>query len=128
MAEQASGKAIALEVGPRVINACGSLNLYQSADALRKSMLVITHDTGMMHIAAALRKKIITVWGNTVPEFGMSPFYPKGMHLNTSIAVNGLACRPCSKIGYSSCPKGHFKCMNDIDIEELKQIVNSYFA
>lgn len=110
--EHAAGQAI---VGPNVVNLCGRLTLHQSASVVRQAGKVLTHDTGLMHIAAAFRKEIVSVWGNTIPEFGMYPFYPTGMKLNTSIEVVGLSCRPCSKIGFERCPKGHFKCMQDID-------------
>ncbi|RTQ44044.1 glycosyl transferase, partial [Hymenobacter gummosus] len=69
--------------------------------------------TGQMHIAAAFRKEIISVWGNTVPEFGMYPFRTEFRALE----VEGLGCRPCSKIGYEKCPQGHFRCMRDIRID-----------
>jgi ADP-heptose:LPS heptosyltransferase len=102
-------------LGSKVFNACGKYNLFQSASIIRQSSLVISHDTGMMHIAAAFNKKIISVWGNTVPEFGMYPYMP-AHHENSFIAeVKNLSCRPCSKIGKTSCPKGHFKCMNDLN-------------
>jgi ADP-heptose:LPS heptosyltransferase len=68
---------------------------------------VITHDTGMMHIAAAFKKPIISIWGNTVPAFGMYPYMPGNTHLSKIVEVDGLSCRPCSKIGYNKCPKGH---------------------
>jgi ADP-heptose:LPS heptosyltransferase len=78
----------------------------------------------MMHIAAAFGKKIISLWGNTVPQFGM---YPYMSHKDSKIfEVKNLKCRPCSKIGYAKCPKGHFKCMNDIDEKEIvNYIVNT---
>lgn len=108
-----TGAAIAQACGEPVFNACGKFNLNQSASLLRQSQLVITHDTGLMHIAAALKKKIYSVWGNTVPAFGMYPYKPgEGSKI---IEVKNLACRPCSKIGHSRCPKGHFRCMNDIN-------------
>jgi len=66
-----------------------------------------------MHIAAAFGKKIYSVWGNTVPLFGMSPY--KANKDSKMIEVKDLNCRPCSKIGYAKCPKGHFKCMQEID-------------
>ena len=74
-----------------------------------------------MHIAAAFRKKIISVWGNTVPQFGMYPYMPNAPKLtnNIMVEVKNLSCRPCSKIGYTKCPKGHFNCMNLIDENEL---------
>lgn len=97
-----------------VFNACGKFTLNGSASLIEQSELVITHDTGLMHIAAALRKKIISVWGNTVPEFGMYPFLPYGDGESVILENKGLYCRPCSKIGYDRCPKKHFRCMNDL--------------
>ena len=91
--------------------------------------VVISHDTGLMHIAAAFRKKIISVWGNTIPEFGMYPYYPtsenEDVFENNIVEVKGLSCRPCSKIGYDKCPKGHFKCMQMIDTEGVIMLANS---
>jgi len=76
-----------------------------------------------MHIAAAYKKPIISLWGNTVPSFGMTPHYGSGMVPNTIVQVNKLWCRPCSKIGYKKCPLGHFKCMEKIEVEQVLQIV-----
>jgi ADP-heptose:LPS heptosyltransferase len=85
----------------------------QSAFLIKNSQYVITHDTGMMHIASAFGKKIFSVWGNTIPEFGM---YPYMAHEDSRIIeVKDLNCRPCSKIGFSKCPKGHFNCMQEIN-------------
>ena len=80
---------------------------------IKNSAYVISHDTGMMHIAAAFKKKIYSVWGNTIPEFGMYPYLSDKN--SKMIEVKDLSCRPCSKIGYDKCPKGHFKCMQEID-------------
>ncbi|HEY9113981.1 MAG TPA: glycosyltransferase family 9 protein [Bacteroidales bacterium] len=94
-----------------VYNLCGKLNLNQSASLIRQSNLVITNDTGLMHIAAAFNKPIISIWGNTVPQFGMYPYLPGSEELSFISEVNNLKCRPCSKLGYSKCPKRHFNCM-----------------
>ncbi len=93
-----------------VYNGCGKFSINQSASVLKGATYVFTHDTGMMHIAAALKKNIFSIWGNTLPEFGMYPYRTKF----TILENKKLSCRPCSKIGYDKCPKGHFKCMNDI--------------
>jgi len=98
-----------------IYNACGKYNLNGSASLVRQAEKVVSHDTGLMHIAAAFGKEIISVWGNTIPEFGMYPFRTRYKVLE----VHGLSCRPCSKIGYSKCPKGHFKCMRDIPFDDL---------
>lgn len=111
----AEGALIAAEVGPSVQNYCGKCDLHQTARFIRDASKVITHDTGMMHIAAAFQKEIISIWGNTIPEFGMYPYYPKNKQGNKVLEVSNLPCRPCSKIGYAKCPKGHFKCMQEIN-------------
>ena len=108
-----------------MINACGELKLHESASVVRQAEKVISHDTGMMHIAAAFGKKIISIWGNTIPEFGMYPYYSNGENNNITIEVDGLSCRPCSKIGYEKCPKGHFKCMNQINFDKVIDLANS---
>ncbi len=95
------------------INLCGQLSIDQSALLMKNALKVYAHDTGMMHIAAALRKPIVSIWGNTIPEFGMTPYYPSDFDDANSVImeVDNLKCRPCSKIGFDTCPKGHFKCM-----------------
>lgn len=106
------------QCGNNVINACGKYTINQSASLIRQSGKVITNDTGLMHIAAAFRKPIISVWGNTVPAFGMYPYLPEEFSNNSRILeVKNLSCRPCSKLGYERCPKHHFRCMNDQDVD-----------
>ncbi|MBS1618280.1 MAG: glycosyltransferase family 9 protein [Bacteroidetes bacterium] len=108
-------------------NACGEFTLNQSASVVQQSQLVATNDTGLMHIAAALKKKIISLWGNTVPEFGMYPYYGHALIDNKIMQVRGLSCRPCSKIGYDECPKGHFKCMRNISDKEVAAAINTLY-
>ncbi len=108
------GERVQKIIGENVVNLCGKTSLHQSALVIRNAKKVMTHDTGMMHIAAAFQKEIISVWGNTIPEFGMYP-YLKDMNKSTVFQIENLKCRPCSKIGYKKCPKGHFKCMKNQD-------------
>lgn len=117
--EDAERGAIISSTVPNTYNMCGKLSINQSAYLIQQAESVITHDTGMMHIAAAFQKKIYSIWGNTVPEFGMYPYLADSS--SKMIEVKGLSCRPCSKIGYKKCPKGHFKCMNDIDLNLFAQ-------
>jgi ADP-heptose:LPS heptosyltransferase len=100
------------ELGKRALiyNGCGKFNLNQSASLVKQAKYVFTHDTGMMHIAAAFKKEVFSIWGNTIPMFGMYPYQTKF----TILENNKIDCRPCSKIGYNKCPKGHFKCMKGI--------------
>ena len=106
-------KEIEAAVGLTIYNACGQYNLNQSASLIKQASKIISHDTGLMHIAAAFKKDILSVWGNTVPAFGFAP-YMAGKE-SKIIEVLHLSCRPCSKIGYDKCPKGHFKCMSNIN-------------
>ncbi len=105
-----------------ILNACGTYTLHQSASLVRQAQLLITHDTGLMHIGAAFQKKIISIWGNTVLQFGMFPYRtdPASVYFQ----VDGLSCRPCSKIGHKRCPKKHFKCMMDQDIGGIAASAN----
>ena len=126
--DRTEGDEIASVDNIKIYNSCGKFNLNESADLVRKSKFIITHDTGLMHIAAAFKKPIISVWGNTLPGFGMGPYYGEAIITNRLSEVHGLACRPCSKIGYKKCPKGHFKCMQLQDITAIKQMVTDLFA
>ncbi len=144
--DKSTGEVLA-ELDPiRVYNACGKFSLNESADLVRKAKLIISHDTGLMHIAAAFRKPVISVWGNTVPAFGMTPYINRpgapAVQVNgTSLAITGnenggtemmevpgLPCRPCSKIGYNACPKKHFRCMEKIDLSELHKKTRQLLA
>lgn len=105
-----------------IINLCGQCSIDQSALVIQNSSVVYTHDTGMMHIAAALKKSIVAIWGNTIPEFGMYPYQTSYVSLENK----DINCRPCSKIGFTKCPKGHFDCMNQINFKKFDFPVQSF--
>ena len=109
---------------PAAINLCNKLSLNQSAAILKHAKKAITHDTGLMHIAAAFKKEIISVWGNTVPEFGMSPYYGNKEVRSSKFEIRNLPCRPCTKIGFAKCPKGHFNCMMMQDENKIAEQAN----
>lgn len=122
-----NGKILSAIDPIKIYNACGKFNLNESADLVRRSKLIVTNDTGLMHIAAAFKRQVISLWGNTVPEFGMYPYYGDNFLARQQqlpydiMEVRDLSCRPCSKIGYKKCPKGHFKCMEMIDVNDVLQ-------
>jgi heptosyltransferase-2 len=122
-AEIDDGKAITSALQKDLINLCGGITLGQSAAVIKYASAIITHDTGLMHIAAAFQKPIVSIWGNTVSEFGMSPYMPQNSSLNYNSQVNNLTCRPCSKIGFATCPKGHFNCMNQQDLNKIAELI-----
>lgn len=104
----------------KLVNLCGKLTLRQSAFMTKHSKKLLTGDTGLMHIASCFETPIVSVWGNTVPDLGMYAYAPQNRLLYTIHEVEGLRCRPCSKIGYKECPKKHFNCMQLQDAEKIK--------
>lgn len=123
--EKEIGDEIVKKIGENAINTCGEYNLYQSASVIQQASCVITPDTGMMHIASAFNKKIISIWGNTIPAFGMYPYMPQQPNAFKIFEVKELSCRPCSKIGFDECPKKHLKCILDIDADGIVREMNS---
>lgn len=123
--DEPNGNEIASVDPIKIYNACGKFTLNESADLVRLSKLVISNDTGLMHIAAAFKKPVISLWGNTVPRFGMTPYYGDSPVSSVIMEVHKLWCRPCSKIGYRKCPLGHFKCMERINAEEVIRMVKA---
>jgi ADP-heptose:LPS heptosyltransferase len=110
-------KVLAVKYPQKVLNFCGTLNVGTSAAIIKDAKRVYSGDTGMMHIAAALQKGLVVLWGSTIPEFGMYPYYgQQNIPKHSNLEVKGLSCRPCSKLGFDACPEKHFRCMNDIHI------------
>lgn len=108
----------------KVQNLAGKLSLKQSAKAIQQSSLLISNDTGLMHIGAALKKPIVSIWGNTIPQFGMTPYFGNLDIKNALVEVPDLKCRPCSKLGYNTCPKNHFDCMQKIAAQDLVNTIS----
>ncbi len=124
--DREAGNEIVSRLGNKVYNSCGKYNLNQSASLVQQADKILTNDTGLMHIAAAFNKNILSFWGNTVPEFGMYPYMPEYPERSTIMEVEGLRCRPCSKLGYKNkCPKKHFHCMQLVDVDVVVDWVNS---
>jgi lipopolysaccharide heptosyltransferase II len=118
--ERARCEAIAEEMhrhspGIPVAVLAGKLSLLETAAAMDACTLVVTNDSGLMHIAAARKRKVVAVFGSTVRQFGFMPFGTE-----SRIAENAdLPCRPCTHIGRDQCPRGHFRCMNDVTVHQL---------
>jgi len=127
--EKAEGEEISSIDPVKIYNSCGKFSLNESADLARQAKVVIAHDTGLMHMAAALKRPVIAIWGSTTPSFGMVPYYGDNYLANHArpyddVQVHKLWCRPCTKIGRNKCPQGHFKCMKEISIPEIVENLN----
>lgn len=96
---------------PLPLNLAGTTSWLETAAALDSCDVVVTNDSAMAHIAAARKRPVVAVFGSTVPEFGFAPYGTR----SAVVGAAGLGCRPCSTIGRDRCPKGHFRCMMDIE-------------
>ena len=94
----------------QVRNLCGDFTLLETAAAMRQCSLVVANDSGLMHMATASSVPVVAIFGSTVRQFGFFPYNSPSAVLETE----GLPCRPCTHIGKSHCPKGHFRCMTEI--------------
>lgn len=101
----------------------GTLSLQETAVAMDHCDIVVTNDTGLMHMAAARKRKVVALFGSTVKEFG---FFPYGTE-HVVLEREGLECRPCSHIGLSHCPEGHFRCMRDITADQVLEASRLFF-
>lgn len=126
--DRAAGEAVSSLDPERIFNACGATSLHESAALVRDARVVVSSDTGLMHIAAAMKRPLVVLWGNTIPGFGMYPYYGHARVPFSNLEVDGLSCRPCSKIGYTQCPKKHFRCMMEQSPDRAAALVREYWS
>jgi len=107
---------------PFVVNLAGSCTLMQSAGLLSSCDAVLCNDTGLMHIASAFGKKLFVLFGSSSQAFGFLPWHTP----YELFEVEGLHCKPCSHIGRDHCPKGHFRCMNDLSPNTIAEHIHNY--
>jgi lipopolysaccharide heptosyltransferase II len=110
------GRFVAERVGSAALNLAARLSLMESAAALSRCELVVANDTGLMHVADALGKKLVAIFGSTTEGLG---FFPHGHDVRT--VQTDVACRPCSHLGKRRCPKKHFRCMLDVPVEQVER-------
>jgi heptosyltransferase-2 len=105
---------------PEIINLQNDDNLLQTLSDMKLCDVIICNDSGLMHTASSLNKKLIAIFGSTIKEFGFTPY-----NCSNSIVLenNNLGCRPCSHIGRNSCPKSHFKCMKEINPKYILKLI-----
>lgn len=105
-----------------VTNQAGKCSLDESAHFIQHADLVLTGDTGLMHIAAAFNKIIISVWGCTSPALQMAPY--QAHELNRIIEPLNHPKRPCSKLG-DRCKygKGDQRCITSISSETILEAI-----
>lgn len=102
------------------LTVAGELSLQESGALMSHCDLVISNDSGLMHLAAALKKKLVAIFGSTTEELGFFPCAPQQV-----IVQKAISCRPCTHIGRHKCPKKHFKCMREISPEMVIEAVET---
>ncbi len=112
---------IAAEI-PTAIDLSNDDGLLQTLSDMKRCLVVVCNDSGLMHVASATGTKLIAIFGSTVKEFGFTPYNCQNLILEN----NSLSCRPCSHIGKDHCPKKHFDCMRLIKPESVFEKVISF--
>nr|MBP6673381.1 glycosyltransferase family 9 protein [Bacteroidota bacterium] len=107
-----------------VSNFAGEFTLLETAAAMEFCDVVVTNDSGLMHLAAAKQRKVVAVFGSTVQEFGFAPYGTEAVVIENKT----LDCRPCTHIGRKECPKGHFRCMTEITPESVYPSIALFLA
>jgi heptosyltransferase-2 len=108
------GEALCQRLHVPVLDCTGKLSLMQTAALLQRCRLLLSNDSGLMHLATALQVPVVTIFGPTVQEFGFYPFHATAQVISTT-----LACRPCSTKGSARCPLGHHHCMQHVTVSEV---------
>jgi len=106
-----------------VFNLSGQLTLLETASIISKCSIIITNDSGLMHMATAVQTPVLAIFGSTVKELGFFPYRSESIVIENA----EINCRPCSHIGRHKCPKGHFKCMEDIIPERVFNELAQFF-
>ncbi len=118
--EVGEGQAIVVACGKRNVKSfCGKLSLDQTALLIKKSKLLLSNDTGLMHIGAAFKKTIISFWGCTKPSLGFAPYAAASDSVEI---LSNISKRPCSKHG-KSCKHKSRGCIKYIDSKDIEKAV-----
>jgi len=105
--------------GGQAVSACGRLTVRQSAEAIRRAVVLVTNDSAPLHFAQAVDTPTVAIFGSTAPSFGFGPRGPR----DRVVQVHGLPCRPCSAHGPPSCPLGHHLCMKSLSVQDVLQAI-----
>jgi len=105
------------------VNLAGRLTLLQSASLMKQAQMNFVNDSAPMHLCSAVNAPTTAIFCSTVPRFGFGPL-SENAHIVE--CREDLPCRPCGLHGFRKCPKQHFKCGNNIDINDLTEKLNEH--
>ena len=107
---------IAASFQNNIKNLAGKLSFLESASLMQKAQMNYVNDSGPLHFASAMNAPVTAFFCSTIPSFGFGPLSDHAVIVETP---SQLPCRPCGLHGFKKCPKGHFKCGNEIEINKL---------
>ena len=108
--DAAVGDAIVAASGGAALNLCGRSSLEQAIDLIASARCVVSNDSGLMHVAAALERPLVALYGSS------SPAYTPPLSSHAQIISRKLECSPCFK---RECPLGHFDCLSRIGPQQV---------
>ncbi len=121
--DAAVAAGVAQRDGGRVVNVAGRFGLQGTGALLQRTALLVSGDTGVMHMATAVGTPVVALFGPTVRYFGFFPYSQRAEVLELA-----LPCRPCSSKGGPRCPLGHHRCLRELDPGAVYQAVRRSLA
>ena len=107
-------RSAAQPLAPLAAIAAGEFSLQETGALLASARVVVSGDTGVMHMATGVGTPVVALFGPTVRQFGFFPYAAPAVVLERN-----LACRPCSSMGGPRCPMGHHRCLVDISPDDV---------
>ncbi len=115
--DEAAGDKIVVDNYGEIYNLCGKTQLVDTVDLLACAKTVVTNDSGLMHVAAAVGVKINVIYGSSTPDY--TP--PLAQENKRNILYLGLECSPCFE---RECKYGHYNCLKNIDVDTVYSLIN----
>nr|WP_269085368.1 lipopolysaccharide heptosyltransferase II [Acidihalobacter prosperus] len=116
--DKAMAEVVCRDAGPDCVNLAGRTTLTEAVDLMALTRAVVSNDSGLMHLAAALERPLVAVYGSSDPDF--TP--PLAMPGRARIERLGLECSPCFK---RECPLGHLECLRGLHPERVVRALDA---
>jgi len=117
------GLALQLAAGGMAESAAGEFSLQETGALLARARVLVSGDTGVMHMATGVGTPVVALFGPTVEQFGFFPYRARSIVLQRE-----LACRPCSSTGTAACPLGHHRCLVELAPAAVAEAVERLVA
>ena len=117
--DEPAGAAIAAACRTGVANLCGRTRLEDVVDLLALASVAVTNDSGLMHVAAAVGTHVVALYGSSSPQ------YTPPLTRRATVLYRGIYCSPCFE---RECPLGHFRCMLEMQVEDVLAAVEKAVA